>query len=152
MRAEESNGATSLGVPTWVYPDEPVNLFSSHIAKYFSNSMREEGLIAIGSHGVVIASDTPGTVREVFQAAEQNSYWVSDRRSPMVLLGPRSLSGFDLLTAYARRDGYADLVRSFADPREAVDFIVRTPPITRPAPAPTTLGAGVRRMRYRHPG
>src|SRR2546427_858058 len=28
--AEESNGATSLGVPTWVYPDEPVNLFSSH--------------------------------------------------------------------------------------------------------------------------
>ena len=152
VRAEESNGATSLGVPTWVYPDEPVNLFSSHIAKYFSNSMREEGLIAIGSHGVVIASDTPGTVREVFQAAEQNSYWVSDRRSPMVLLGPRSLSGFDLLTAYARRDGYADLVRSFADPREAVDFIVRTPPITRPAPAPTTLGAGVRRMRYRHPG
>src|SRR2546426_11936090 len=24
------DGATSLGVPTWVYPDEPVNLFSSH--------------------------------------------------------------------------------------------------------------------------
>jgi predicted Rossmann-fold nucleotide-binding protein len=149
---DESNGATSLGVPTWVYPDEPVNLFSSHIAKYFSNSMREEGLIAIGSHGVVIASDTPGTVREVFQAAEQDSYWVGDRRSPMVLLGPRSVSGFDLLTSYARRDGYADLVRSFADPREAVDFIVRTPPLTRPSPAPTKLGAGVRRMRYRHPG
>jgi len=150
--ATESNGATSLGVPTWVYPDEPVNLFSSHIAKYFSNSMREEGLIAIGSHGVVIASDTPGTVREVFQAAEQNSYWVGDRRSPMVLLGPKSLSGFDLLTTYASRDGYADLVRSFADPREAVDFIVRTPPLTRPSPAPTRFGAGVRRMRYRHPG
>src|SRR2546427_4750960 len=33
--ADASNGATSLGVPTWVYPDEPVNLFSSHIAKYF---------------------------------------------------------------------------------------------------------------------
>ena len=146
------DGATSLGVPTWVYPDEPVNLFSSHIAKYFSNSMREEGLIAIGSHGVVIASDTPGTVREVFQAAEQNSYWVSDRRSPMVLLGPKSLSGFDLLTAYARRDGYADLVRSFADPQAAVDFIVATPPLTRPSPAPTRFGAGVRRMRYRHPG
>ena len=152
VRADEPNGATSLGVPTWVYPNEPVNLFSSHIAKYFSNSMREEGLIAIGSHGVVIASDTPGTVREVFQAAEQNSYWVSDRRSPMVLLGPRSLSGFDLLTTYARRDGYADLVRSFADPREAVDFIARTPPLTRPTPAPTRLGAGMRRMRYRRHG
>jgi predicted Rossmann-fold nucleotide-binding protein len=150
--AAETNGATSLGVPTWVYPDEPVNLFSSHIAKYFSNSMREEGLIAIGSHGVVIASDTPGTVREVFQAAEQNSYWVGDRRSPMVLLEAQAASAFELLVRYARRDGYADLVRSFADAQEAVDFIARTPPLTRPSPAPTKFGAGVRRMRYRHPG
>jgi len=149
--AAETNGATSLGVPTWVYPDEPVNLFSSHIAKYFSNSMREEGLIAIGSHGVVIASDTPGTVREVFQAAEQNSYWVGDRRSPMVLLEAQAASAFELLVRYARRDGYADLVRSFAEPQEAVDFIASTPPLTRPSPAPTKFGAGVRRMRYRHP-
>lgn len=150
--ADLPNGADSLGVPTWVYPDEPVNLFSSHIAKYFSNSMREEGLIAIGSHGVVIASDTPGTVREVFQAAEQDSYWVGDRRSPMVLLGPQGSSSFELLIAYARRDGYADLVRSFEDPGEVVDFMVRTPPLTRHSPAPTKPGAGVRRMRYRQPG
>src|SRR5437879_928824 len=151
VRANESNGAASLGVPTWVYPDEPVNLFSSHIAKYFSNSMREEGLIAIGSHGVVVASDTPGTVREIFQAAEQDSYWVGDRRSPMVLLGPQSASAFELLIAYAGRDGYADLVKSFDDPREAVDFIVRTPPVIRPSPAPTKFGAGVRRLPHRHP-
>src|SRR2546428_6591704 len=150
--ADLPNGAASLGVPTWVYPDEPVNLFSSHIAKYFSNSMREEGLIAIGSHGVVIASDTPGTVREVFQAAEQNSYWVNDRRSPMALLGPQGSSSFELLMAYARRDGYADLVMSFEDPREVVDFMVRTPPLIRPSPAPTKTGAGVRRLRYRQPG
>src|SRR5438034_6345456 len=26
VRAGESDGAGSLGVPTWVYPDEPVNL------------------------------------------------------------------------------------------------------------------------------
>lgn len=149
---ELPNGAASLGVPTWIYPDEPVNLFSSHIAKYFSNSMREEGLIAIGTHGVVIASDTPGTVREIFQAAEQNSYWVGDRRSPMVLLGAQSSSSFELLITYARRDGYADLVRSFEDPRDVVDFIVRTPPLTRQSPAPTRPGAGVRRMRYRQPG
>lgn len=147
--ADLPSGGASLGVPTWVYPDEPVNLFSSHIAKYFSNSMREEGLIAIASHGVVIASDTPGTVREIFQAAEQNSYWVGDRRSPMVLLGRQSSSAFELVMAYARRDGYADLVRSFEDPGEVVDFIVRTPPLTRPSPEPTRPGAGVRRMRYR---
>ena len=150
--ADLPNGATSHGVPTWVYPDEPVNLFSSHIAKYFSNSMREEGLIAIGNHGVVIASDTPGTVREVFQAAEQNSYWVGDRRSPMVLLSLQGSSSFELLMAYARRDGYADLVMSFEDPQEVVDFMVRTPPLIRPSPAPTKTGAGVRRLRYRQPG
>ena len=101
--ADLPSGGASLGVPTWIYPDEPVNLFSSHIAKYFSNSMREEGLIAIGSHGVIIASDTPGTVREVFQAAEQDSYWVGDHRSPMVLLGPQGSSSFALLIAYARQ-------------------------------------------------
>src|SRR5438445_13599948 len=30
--ADLPNGTTSLGVPTWVYPDEPVNLVSSRIA------------------------------------------------------------------------------------------------------------------------
>ncbi len=146
---EMPNGAPSLGIPTWVYPDEPVNLFSTHIAKYFSNSMREEGLIAVGTHGVVIASDSPGTVREVFQAAEQNSYWVDDRRTPMVLLGPPGSAGYALLAGYARRDGYADLVRSFEEPAQVVDFIVRTPPRTRPAPSSTQRGAGRRRMGYR---
>jgi hypothetical protein len=149
--ADLPNGAQSLGLPTWVYPDEPVNLFSSRIAKYFSNSMREEGLIAVGSHGVVIASDTPGTVREVFQAAEQNSYWVGDRRSPMVVLAPQGSSSFELLMSYARRDGYAELVRSFEDPVDVVDFIVRTPPITRQSPTSTRVRVGVRRMRYRQP-
>ena len=147
--ADEANGAASLGVPTWVYPDEPVNLFSSHIAKYFSNSMREEGLIAIGNHGVVIASDTPGSVRELFQAAEQDSYWVGDRRSPIVLFGPRGSSSLQLLIAHARRDGYADVVRTFEDPAEVVDFFVRTPPLIRQSTAPTKLGAGVRLSRSR---
>jgi hypothetical protein len=149
--AELPDGAGSLGVPTWVYPDEPVNLFSSDIAKYFSNSMREEGLIAIGSHGVIIASETPGTVREVFQAAEQNSYWVGDRRSPIVRLGPPGSATFDLLVGYARRDGYADLVRSFADPVQVVEFILSTPPLTRLSTAPARPGAGVRRRRTRQP-
>jgi predicted Rossmann-fold nucleotide-binding protein len=149
LLAELPNGALNLGVPTWVYPDEPVNLFSSHIAKYFSNSMREEGLIAIGDHGVVIASDTPGSVRELFQAAEQDSYWVGDRRSPIVLFGPQGSSSLGLVLAHARRDGYAEIVRSFEDPAEVVDFLVRTPPLIRQVAAPRRLGAGVRLNRSR---
>ena len=149
VRADLPKGASSLGVPTWVYPDEPVNLFCSQIAKYFSNSMREEGLIALGDHGVVVTSETPGTLREVFQAAEQNSYWFGERRSPMVFLDPQRSPAFELLTEYARRDGYADLVRWFDEPAEVAEFLIRTPPLKRPAPAPTQSGTGVRRMRYR---
>jgi hypothetical protein len=37
-------------------------------------------------------------------------------------------SSFELLITYARRDGYADLVKSFEDPREVVDIIGRAPP------------------------
>ena len=40
-------GASSLGVPTWFYGHEPSNLFASHIAEYFANSVREDGLLAI---------------------------------------------------------------------------------------------------------
>lgn len=32
----------SLGVPTWFYGHEPPNVFATHIAKYFENSLREE--------------------------------------------------------------------------------------------------------------
>ena len=126
-------GAESLGVPTWVYPLEPVNLFAYHIAKYFSNSLREDGLIALGSHGVVLVSDTPGTVREAFQAAEQNSYWVGDRRSPTVVFGEHAGSSYELLRTYAKRDGYDDLLLHTDDPVEVVEFIIRTPPRVRPA-------------------
>lgn len=124
-------GTDSLGVPTWVYPAEPINLFARHIAKYFSNSLREDGLIALGSHGVVLVGDTPGTVREAFQTAEQNSYWVGDRRSPIAFFGERAASSYELLRTYAKRDGYADLLMLTDDPAKVIDFITRTPPRMR---------------------
>ena len=45
------HGSSSLAVPTWFYGHEPSNLFSVHIAKYFSNSLREDGLLAIALLG-----------------------------------------------------------------------------------------------------
>ena len=35
----------SVGIPTWLYGHEPPNAFSTHVAKYFANSVREEGLV-----------------------------------------------------------------------------------------------------------
>ena len=37
----------SLGIPTWHYGHEPPNPFATHIAKYFANSVREDGLLTI---------------------------------------------------------------------------------------------------------
>jgi predicted Rossmann-fold nucleotide-binding protein len=78
----------SIGVPTWFYGHEPPNPFATHIAKYFENSVREEGLLAIATHGVVFAPGNAGTVQEIFQDACQNYYRThTGYASPMVLLG-----------------------------------------------------------------
>lgn len=76
----------SVGIPTWFYGHEPPNVFATHIAKYFENSLREEGLLAIGTHGVIFAQGNAGTVQEIFQDACQNYYSTYGPPAPMVLL------------------------------------------------------------------
>lgn len=77
----------SFGVPTWFYGHEPPNIFATHIAKYFENSLREEGLLAIGTHGIIFAEGNGGTVQEIFQDACQNYYRNYGFASPMILFG-----------------------------------------------------------------
>jgi predicted Rossmann-fold nucleotide-binding protein len=74
--AERLGGARgeSLGVPTWLYGFEPTTPFASHIAKYFQNSLREDGLIRYGTHGAIYAEGSAGTVQEIFQDAAQSFY------------------------------------------------------------------------------
>lgn len=87
VRAQFPDGATSLGVPTWVYVHEPPNQFGTHIAKYFENSIRENGLLAIARGGVVFTPGGSGTAQEIFTDAAQNDYTLYDVRSPMIFLG-----------------------------------------------------------------
>ncbi len=75
----------NLGVPTWFYGHEPPNIFATHIAKYFENSLREEGLLAIATHGVIFAPGNAGTVQEIFQDGCQNYYSTYGYASPMIL-------------------------------------------------------------------
>ncbi len=77
----------SLAVPTWHYGHEPTSPFATHIAKYFQNSIREDGLLAIATQGIVFAPGKAGTIQEIFQDATQNYYRVFKVFSPMVLLG-----------------------------------------------------------------
>ena len=76
----------SLGIPTWLYGHEPPTHFATHIAKYFANSVREEGLLAIAKGGVIFAPGSAGTIQEVFQDITQNHYESFGYASPMVFL------------------------------------------------------------------
>lgn len=58
----------SLGIPTWFYGHEPPNVFCDGIGKYFSNAIREDGLLARANAGLVVLEGSAGTVQEVFQA------------------------------------------------------------------------------------
>ena len=74
----------SLGIPTWLYGHEPPSPFATHIAKYFANSIREEGLLAIAKGGIVFTQGSAGTLQEIFQEITQNHYETFGYASPMV--------------------------------------------------------------------
>jgi predicted Rossmann-fold nucleotide-binding protein len=80
-------GAESLAIPTWHFGHEPPTPLASHLAKYFQNSIREDGLLAIATWGVIFAEGLAGTLQEIFQDANQNFYRSFEWFSPMVLLG-----------------------------------------------------------------
>jgi predicted Rossmann-fold nucleotide-binding protein len=77
----------SLAIPTWLYGHEPSSPFATHIAKYFQNSIREDGLLAVATNGVVYVEGRAGTLQEIFQDAAQNYYRTFGGFSPMVFLG-----------------------------------------------------------------
>ena len=133
VRARHPDGATSLAIPTWFYGHEPSNAFAPAIAKYFSNSIREDGLLAIATHGVVYMPGAAGTVQEIFMDATQNHYGTFHLVSPMVLYGTdhwtRALPAAPLLTALAGDRRYADLIAVVDDPDAAVRFVLDHPPV-----------------------
>lgn len=117
----------SIGIPTWAYGHEPPAAFAGQLAKYFANSAREEGLLALATHGVIFTPGSAGTVQEIFQDAAQNHYASYGPASPMVLLGSeywtRELPVWDLLQALAARHDYRHLIVLTDDPAEAVGAI-----------------------------
>lgn len=132
--ARYPDGATSLAVPTWFYGHEPTNDFATHVAKYFSNSIREDGLLAIATDGVVYTPGAAGTVQEVFMDATQNHYATFGLLSPMVFLDSAywaddRLAAPKLLRQLAGDRPYADMIAVFDDPADIVDFIETHPPI-----------------------
>ena len=89
----DATGGESLAIPTWHYANEPLGRFATHIAKYFANSIREDGLLRLADHGVVFARGGAGTIQEVFQDAAINGYAPPGERVPMVFLGSEFFLG-----------------------------------------------------------
>jgi len=80
----------TIGIPTWFYGHEPPNAFATHIAKYFSNALREDVLLSRCQGGLIILPGAAGTVQEVFQSATRNYYAAhADLITPVVLVGKK---------------------------------------------------------------
>jgi predicted Rossmann-fold nucleotide-binding protein len=79
-------GITDIGIPTWLYGHEQATPFAGLVAKYFENSVREEGLLALAFGGVLYTPGSAGTIQEIFQDATQNHYKSYDMASPMIFL------------------------------------------------------------------
>jgi len=119
----------SLSVPTWLYGHEPPNAFATHTAKYFANSVREDGLLTIATAGVVFAPGTAGTIQEVFQDACQNHYKTVGVVSPMIFLGEGywkwTRPVFPLLAQLAAGREYAQFLAITDDEAEVVAALER---------------------------
>ncbi|WP_155057726.1 LOG family protein [Streptomyces blattellae] len=106
VRERWPEGGPSVGIPTWFYGHEPPNAFAAHIAKYFANATREDGLLARSTAGVVFLPGAAGTVQEIFDNATPNYYESRGEPTPMVLVNrahwTERLPTWPLLQALAR--------------------------------------------------
>lgn len=125
----------SLGVPTWFYGHEPPNLFATHIAKFFSNSMREAILLEQSNGGIIVLPGAAGTVQEIFQAACENYYATGARVVPLVLVGKehwtRILPAWPLLTSLTRDRAMEEKIALVDSVAEAVQVLGAMPRLRR---------------------
>ena len=109
----------SLGVPTWLYGHEPATPFATHIAKYFENALREDGILTIAKGGIIYSPGSAGTMQEIFQDAVQNHYLSFGYASPMIFLGTDywtdEMPVYPLLQHLSTRGKYRNLLLSITD-------------------------------------
>jgi predicted Rossmann-fold nucleotide-binding protein len=140
LRERYAPGRESLAIPSWVTAGEPISLFATHIAKYFSNSIREDGMLAVATAGIVFAPGGAGTMQEIFQDAAQNAYRTYGR-SPMAFLDTQHYCAetglYPALARQAARLGFADLLSIGDEPEQILE---RFPPVlAQPAQMPPQM-------------
>ena len=125
LESGDKEKCASLGIPTWLYGHEPPNPFATHIAKYFANSIREEGLMTIATYGIVYSPGSAGTIQEIFQDACQNHYNTVGVVSPMIFLGTeywtKTKPVYPLLSQLAKGCDYAKYLSITDDIKEVAE-------------------------------
>ena len=115
---------TSLGIPTWLYGHEPATPFATHIAKYFANSIREDGLLTYAKGGLIYSPGSAGTIQEIFQEAVQNHYLSFGYASPMVFMGvdywTNEMPVYRLMQHLVEKGKYKNLILSLSDLTEEI--------------------------------
>lgn len=114
----------SVGIPTWLYGHEPATPLATRIAKYFDNSIREDGILTLAFGGIVFTPGSAGTLQEIFQEAVQDHYLSFGTSSPMLFLGvdfwTREMPVYPLLIDLLNRGKYKNLILGISDDIEEI--------------------------------
>lgn len=119
----------SIGIPTWFYGHEPPNVFCNGIAKYFSNAIREDGLLARSTGGLIVLHGAAGTVQEIFQSITPLYYAeVEHTLAPLVLVGvdhwSRQVPVWDAIQALGHERGMGQVVHLVDTIDEAAELVL----------------------------
>ena len=129
VRSFPNLGYESLGIPTWLYGHEPSTPFATHIAKYFDNSIREDGILTISKGGIIYTPGSAGTLQEIFQEAVQNHYLTFGYASPMIFMGKQfwteEVPVWPLITTLVERGRYKNLILCLTDDDSEVEQVLR---------------------------
>ena len=120
----------SLALPTWYYGFEPSTPFATDIAKYFDNSVREDGVVTVAKGGIVYTPGSAGTIQEIFQDAAQNHYESVGYASPMIFLGKdyftNCIPAYTFLKDLSDRGIFKNMILTISDDNdEIIDAILR---------------------------
>ena len=120
----------SLAIPTYYYGHEPTAPFATDIAKYFDNSVREDGIVTIAKGGIIYTPGSAGTIQEIFQDAGQNHYESEGYASPMIFMGKdyytNVMPAYSFLKNLSDRGLFKNMILTISDDNEEIiEAIVR---------------------------
>ena len=120
----------SLSIPTYFYGHEPTAPFATDIAKYFDNSVREDGIVTVAKGGIIYTPGSAGTMQEIFQDAGQNHYETEGFASPMIFMGKeyftKTMPAYTMLKYLSDSGHFKHMLLTLTDDNEEIiDAIVK---------------------------